>query len=453
MSELTERLAAIKARDEERRVTWEKKHKSRDGYPPRRTPWGDDSPDNAERFEVLEKAHGRMGAEDDELHQEFQDAADLFVIAHRIGMHDKAWQGNPNGFREWLTKSTDLGRKLKEISGEFVAKAMDEGTATEGGAWVPTTMSGRLHEVYRLPLKVAPLFEQIPMGSNNHDEPVDGPDIDARKGSETDSDDPFSTGAIMPVVTPTTYNSSFSAMDIQAVTYISSQLEQDSVIRTATKVRNKLQIAHARAQDVAILMGDVTTGVYPDADIAADPTVATRAERLWDGLRYLSNAAARINCNGNPLTTAKIREARAAMGVYGNRDDCVVIFGVVGEAQLLNLPELITVDKFGPQASIVTGQVGKVDGMPVVISQMVKEDVSANGFNVGALDDFIIGIIVNVKAFGYGVREKLNIITVQLPLSRQVAVASFQRGDFQELVYDITAVNPVAMLINLPQTP
>lgn len=453
MSELSERIAEMKAQANER---WAKREKAAGAPPPRQTPWGPDEGAGSpgDFFETM-KAAQAMEVDDPARTPEvgqFQAACDDMMLAFRIGVHDQDWQGNPEGLRRWLMDESDLGVKYNSAFRE-VAKAMDEGTATEGGNWVPTTFSPRLHEQYRLPTKVAGLFEEVPCKSNVHEESVDGPDLDARKGAETDSDDVYANASLMPAITPTTYKATFTAVDIQARISISSQLEADSVVRVVEKRRQKLQVAHAKARDRAILMGDDVTVPYPDADVAADPAVATRSERLWEGLRALVNAGATINCNGVNVTLNKIRDGVKEMGIYGaDPSDCVIIAGVRAKSQLMRIPELITLDQYGPNATVLKGEIGSIDGMSVVISEVSKEDVSATGFNTaGGPNTFLNIFIVNVKSFAYGLRERLSIISVPLPLSRQVSLASFERGDFQPMVYDATAVNPVAMLRNIPR--
>jgi len=452
MSELTDRIAEMKARAEER---WAKRQKAAGDVPARQTPWGPDEGAGSpgDLFHSMKAAQG-MDVDDPGRTPEvgqFQAACDDMMLAFRIGQHDRDWDGNAAGLRQWLMEESNLGARYKSAFRE-VAKAMDEGTATEGGNWVPTTFSPRLHEQYRLPSKVITLFEEIPCKSNNHDESIEGPDLDARKGSETDSDDVYANASLMPAITPTTYKTTFGAVDIQARVSISSQLDADSVIRVVEKTRMKLQVAHAKAKDRAVLMGDLTA-TYPDNDVNADPALATRSERLWDGLRAMTNVAAIVNCNGVNVTLNKLRDGVKEMGVYGaNPEDCAIIAGVRAKSQLMRIPELITLDKYGPQATVLNGEIGNIDGMRVIITETSKEDVSATGYNTaGGPNTFTNVYTVNTKSFAYGLRERLNIISVPLPLSRQVALASFERGDFEEMVYDITAVNPVAFLRNIPR--
>jgi len=51
---------------------------------------------------------------------------------------------------------------------------------------------------------------------------------------------------------------------------------------------------------------------------------------------------------------------------------------------LMQLDEVITVDKFGPNASVVAGQIGSIFGMPVVMSRFLSADMAASGLYSGS---------------------------------------------------------------------
>jgi hypothetical protein len=46
---------------------------------------------------------------------------------------------------------------------------------------------------------------------------------------------------------------------------------------------------------------------------------------------------------------------------------------------LLDMTQLATLDKFGPQATVLSGQIGSLLGMPVVISRFMTADLNASG--------------------------------------------------------------------------
>ena len=53
-------------------------------------------------------------------------------------------------------------------------------------------------------------------------------------------------------------------------------------------------------------------------------------------------------------------------------------------SQLLGLDEVITVDKLGPQATILSGQIASIFGMPIVVSRYMGADLHTDGLFTGA---------------------------------------------------------------------
>lgn len=59
--------------------------------------------------------------------------------------------------------------------------------------------------------------------------------------------------------------------------------------------------------------------------------------------------------------------------------DLAFIVGVSGMHPLLADTTLLTVDKMGPNATILNGQVGTVYGVPVIASEYAREDLNTSG--------------------------------------------------------------------------
>ena len=79
------------------------------------------------------------------------------------------------------------------------------------------------------------------------------------------------------------------------------------------------------------------------------------------------------------FTFAKLLGLKAEMGELALQD--VVIFASPEAilANLLGLDQVLTVDKFGPAATIVSGQIANVLGMPIIMTRFMGADLNNSG--------------------------------------------------------------------------
>lgn len=159
-------------------------------------------------------------------------------------------------------------------------------------------------------------------------------------------------------------------------------------------IRDDIASRLAFNEEQMILNGDTETGnTYADNINGAWHTSnntggvnATKNTHLlqFDGLRKSASATS-INAGGDALASADIRAAIAGLGTYAqNRDELLLIVPRGVEADMLGWTELQTIDKYGPQATIVSGEIGKVYGIRVVATSALPDNnLTANGVNPG----------------------------------------------------------------------
>lgn len=137
-----------------------------------------------------------------------------------------------------------------------------------------------------------------------------------------------------------------------------------------------------------LLNGDTTTtNAYVDNingayNAGANPlgvsATANDYKLLFDGLRKSATATS-VDVNG-ALSLASIRTAIATLGVYAdNRDDLALIVPRSVEVELLGITELQTVDKYGPSATILNGEIGKIYGVRVFGTGALPTNLDAAG--------------------------------------------------------------------------
>ena len=185
-----------------------------------------------------------------------------------------------------------------------------------------------------------------------------------------------------------------------------------------------------------LLNADTTTTNNINAD-GATIAAGTAGKGHWllgfDGLLHLplvDNTIQAGNHNG-AVSEAMFNGVRGQLGKYGVRpSELAYICDVNTFIKSLTIDSFRTLDKFGPQATVLTGQLGAVEGIPVIVSEQMKLADSdgkvtdaGNNTNTGRL------LIVNRTQWRVGFKRELNIETVRDAQKRQnIMVVSFRIG-------------------------
>ena len=256
-----------------------------------------------------------------------------------------------------------------------------------------------------------------------------------------------------------------------AISFVSDELDQDSTLPILDMIREDLTYGIADGIEDATLNGTyglsqaAVQGLMDNAGLAAnrlwsETTAARDARALWDGLRFSFFKSNVVSVDGSVVTSWKaegldsLRTARKKLSKYGaaSTDDLVWIISPEFHIELLRLQEVITLEKYGPNATVLTGEIGRIDGIPIVISPRMYNNLNNYGFfsngvavTVGAGNGSLTGVtcdtsvnktsalIVNRRGFGFGDRMTLRVESDRSILSEQRAVKASWRGDFKKL--------------------
>jgi hypothetical protein len=113
------------------------------------------------------------------------------------------------------------------------------------------------------------------------------------------------------------------------------------------------------------------------------------------------------------------------MGKWGvNPADLAFIVGVSEPPRLLADTNLLTVDKMGPNATILNGQIGSVFGVPVIVSEHVREDLNASGVYDGITTTKTFMLCVNRNEWAMGQRMALDVRSTTRSTARRSSVSS-----------------------------
>lgn len=338
---------------------------------------------------TADKRFTAIGKEDKEAVKSLKEAVDVVIMsARRFGIAPQSTKA----YHEMLIP-------------QLKAFGIDSGDA--GYEWIPTMVSESYIDEFNLERKVASLFTEIKMPSNPYDYPVLSNGAIATKlgeNAQKSTKDQFSTSAI-----------TLRAVKMSNQYELPEELSEDSAVDVMKAIRQELIEGQEKAMEIAILEGD--TGVvhqHTNTQIPglAGAPAADSSERFFDGLRKRARAGSlKVDCAG-PVDESKLSELRQKLGKFGvNPSELALICGVRGYNQLLQLDDVRTLEQYGPQAPVLQGELAKYEGMPVIVSEWLREDTDATGINgaVPANNVKASMILVNRKRFFTGLRRGVQI--------------------------------------------
>jgi hypothetical protein len=251
-------------------------------------------------------------------------------------------------------KGFEVARSHRAFADQWshVLRALDVDTSGEGGTWVPTGIGANLHEKTRAMGKVAPLFTRIDIPTNPWKWPLEGADATAYRVAEPTGD----TATKVTASTPGHRRRRRSTPRSSAVGSCSPESSRPTRRWRSSRSCSQARQAFVDAEEKAILDGD-TDGTHQDTD--TNSAGATDAAWAWDGLR--KRALAERSASGDHGSTVANLLASGPMGKWGvNPPTWRSSSAMSSYYALLTDTNVLTVDKFGPNATILNGQLGSV---------------------------------------------------------------------------------------------
>lgn len=311
-------------------------------------------------------------------------------------------------------------------------KAFGIDSGDQGFAWIPTMVSDSYIDEYNLERKVAGLFTEIKMPSNPYVYPVLSNGAIATKLGENSAKSPsdtFNTSSI-----------TLSAVKLSNQYELPEELQEDSAVDVMKVIRQELIEGQEKAMEIAILEGDTTaTHQHTNTQIPGLTGVpaAGSSERVFDGLRKrcLASALLKQDVGGNAINESYLSLARKKLGKFGvNPSELALICGVRGYNDLQQLDDVRTLEQYGPQAPVLSGELAKYEGMPVIVSEYLREDTDTTGVNGATPGNNIKAsmIMVNRKRWFTGLRRAIQIKVENNRTQYDVwDMVSFSRRAFQ----------------------
>lgn len=286
-------------------------------------------------------------------------------------------------------------------------------------------------------LVIAPLFTRMPVDAKTFRVPVADEDTDGdvamfRSGT-------YATGIADSTNVPVSNQHSLSAVEFtphkfMASTHLAKDEEEDTILPLIDFLRTASTRRMARAIDKSILRG---TGAL--TGFTASPTNAITAgtgyASVIEGITNLTGDASLTVATGSATDKADpsdIAAARAQMGKYGLQlgGDLVYITSVEGYNNLVTTSDFRTVDTFGPHATYLTGSVGAVYGIPIIVSEFLD--------NAGTTGNHL-GVLLYKPGFLIAERRAMEIESEYDPRRQVTAMYMSTRFDFKALTTNSNA--------------
>jgi len=368
-----------------------------------------------------------------EMVQEVKKANDeLYLVLSIMGL-DPARRGSPMSQPEM--ESLKVYKRWDKA-----IRALNTQVALEGGNWVPESMSNDIMAFFQLDLALTGQFREVQCSTQLWKYPFrtakPRANVFPERSGSAAYDNPYTlTAALAAFGTNKPAEKKVFDNDkrMRAFEVASDIFDEDSIVAAIPMLAEDTAFAIRDGWGQAILNGD--TGVaHIDDDITEAPT-GTAPQVFVDGLRkhYLSitGTPTVVNVTATP-SVADYRNLRAKMMPYGA--DLAALFflvGGLGSVHIASIPQVITLDKLGSNATILKGQLFALDMIPIVLDPAVREDLSANGKNTTAgPNDKTATYLIHRRKWLKTRRLGMTVESDRFVTTGETIVVAMDRGDF-----------------------
>ena len=281
-----------------------------------------------------------------------------------------------------------------------------DGTAGDGAEWTQAAFLEDLYQTFQLPKKLRSLLPTIEVDRGSLIVPR------LSRGGR-----PYVQGVASDDINASAYPASTVATAQETISM--AGLTTRYVIDQATMEDSALALAQIMGRQIindiedgfedCMINGD-TNAPHQD-DIAnwdirgrwgATAAGATDHRKAFLGFRAASKdkGTGDLPNSASALIFSDIVKCLAIMNAELAADDRVMIVSPeVMVKHLLSISQLVSIDSFGPQATLLQGQVGSLLGMPVVMSRFMPADLNGTGLYDNTTKDFTAFCIYNRSSY------------------------------------------------------
>ena len=372
----------------------------------------------AEELETRIKADGDSYAKSlEEMQTELKGAKEEMAAMQKSKMQfSEPGSGTPSAdeLNSAFITSKILGVPVKEL--DFGKRLLEKGNRvnSDDQDW-ETTWNSNIYQAIQNRVVVEPVFNSLAMNARVMNMPIN-PDtgLDATWVDATNQND-FNDGAAIGTAFNDASTGAIKQHVLNEVTltayklatreYIGYEEEEDTLLPIAAIVRDAIVRRMARTSDASIL-GTGTAAPFTELEELAGGNVGNN----------VTTAAA-----GTMISTANILTARSNMGQWGhNPSDLVLFLSQQAYYGLMDNTNVVTVDKYGESATIRSGELGKVFGVSMVVSDAFEAEAAGKAQ----------GILVNPQNYILGNYRALTVQSAEDIVAQQKAIVATRRFGF-----------------------
>lgn len=372
-------------------------------------------PEQGQKFtakQIVEGVLRKDGTWHEPKHEQLQRLAQLnddclLVDAILSKRNGGAYQAN-GGMR-----SLGIHKELMRLSEATFKADTDFVDTTEIANWVPTHFSSRVWNLIKLGLPELNIFQEIPMPAKTFELNVNLSDVTGDVVAETTTIAGANPFADLNMQAVNDAKVTLTAAKFRGRAVFSGEATEDAIVPQLQLLRDHIIRALREAKADAIMNGDAAGNLDTGGTHfgRANPAAGVDPRTAFDGLRsFLADNTSTPNTSvaiGGDLTGLQVLSIRATQDEWGvDESDLVVIQSPVGYLRMLQDANLLTVDKVGPQATLITGSKGTIAGSNLIVSRRMPKNMNASGVMDGITTTKTAATVVNRRGAIIGNRRR-----------------------------------------------
>jgi hypothetical protein len=212
----------------------------------------------------------------------------------------------------------------------------------------------------------------------------------------------------------------------------SGEMEEDSIIAFVPFLRQQIALSLGYYSDSLVMNGDTDTGGTGNINLHDAAPAATKHYLAFDGIRHaaiVDNTANRKDLVGGGISLEALKDQQKRMidetrkvdwGHPLDANDLVYTCDPATGDAISKLGDVLTVDKMGPQATVLTGQQASVLGHPLIPTLAISK-TEADGCVCNTAGNNVLGQVVtfNRRGFKVGWRRRVKMESERIPATDQ----------------------------------
>ena len=343
--------------------------------------------------------------------------------------------------RKWWHEYSELQREF--FPEDFYQRAFD---TTNQAIWVPEVLSADLMRYLEIRGSVLPNVRNFEMPAPIWRSPFTTAAGKAKGFSERTAAISYASGQ-PAYINATVYGetapfdrATFDAGTFRGVLISTGEFVEESIVPMMAWMFEESMDSIRRAAEDTFFNGDkVSPGIDNDITYTVDNTGGVDNRTIWNGVRWhnTQQASSGILVDAQAaggLDDSDISTARKATGRYGvEASDWLLCCSPASYLDLVDTANVLTMDKVGDRATIVTGQLGSIFGMPIVVSEYVRSDVASTGYRTTTTNNLTMIVGFHRPSYWLGNWRGITTETERVAIWNQDVVYAWYRADLQKM--------------------